>query len=140
MGCETASGADWGNVALMCGCGLLSSDSLQTVRIGAIVRLAHLQFITIIQGPCSSVPLHTQFWPALFARPHAWGFCCLAATPTPSCFAWELCHVALICLTGLQCATYLQNLASAVRPLVGFVPSWDTLWVSRVEQPGASIL
>ncbi len=47
VGCETASGADRSNVALMCGGGLLSTDSLQIVLGGAVMCLAHLQIFCI---------------------------------------------------------------------------------------------
>jgi hypothetical protein len=65
VGCEINSGADQSNVALMCGGGLLSTDSLQIVLGGAVMCLAHLQ-IFCIPGPCSSVPCHT---PALGRMP-----------------------------------------------------------------------
>jgi hypothetical protein len=55
------SGADQSNVALMCGGGLLSTDSLHVVLAGAVMCLAHLQFIIVFQGQCSSVPCHTPF-------------------------------------------------------------------------------
>ena len=42
LGCKTASGAGRSNAALMCGCKLLTTDSLQYVLAGAVMCLAFL--------------------------------------------------------------------------------------------------
>jgi hypothetical protein len=143
VGCETASGADRSNVALMCGGGLLSTDSLQIV-LGGAVCLAHLQ-IFCIPGPCSSVPCHTRLLvalpvrcllPACSARAHVWSLCCLAAASTLFCFASKACHIAVICLTAMQCAILCRTWGRA--PTRGlWVIVGHTAGYTCVAQPGA---